>query len=286
MVDRTGVWRSNGVAALRAMSLALTSVALAVEVSLAGASPEYVNPTPGRDIALQIPGMHRAAVRRNLVYAPDLTMDVYRPRGVNRPLPALLFVHGSGGQDLKDAGVFVGWGQLAAASGFAGVTFNHYGVQADIQAALRYVRRNAPRLGIDGDRLCLAGYSAGVLPSMLIALKGTAKLRCVVAYYGPLDAYHAQASPLAYLRTSSPPVLVAKAGRDVASINDSIDRFVAKGRRLGARVKLLVHASGDHGFDASRPDARAGAIVRRTLDFVRAQLRRRGSCSRYYLLPS
>jgi dienelactone hydrolase len=69
-------------------------------------------------------------------------------------------------------------------------------------------------------------------------------------------------------------VLVAKAGRDAASINESIDRFVAKSRRVGARVALLVHASGGHGFDAGRPDARARAILRRTLAFVRAQLRR------------
>jgi dienelactone hydrolase len=283
MGERSGSWPRSGLTALPArpglalMTVALALVALTGGARHAGSSPDlsrYVNPTPGRDIALQIPGMHRAAVRRNLVYAPDLTMDVYRPRGVNRRLPAVLFVHGSGGQALKDAGVFVGWGQLAAATGLAGVTFNHYGVQADIQTAIRYVRRNARRLLIDGDRLCVAGYSAGVLPSMLIALKGGAKLRCAVAYYGPLDAYHAQSSPLTYLRASSLPVLVVKAGRDVASINESIDRFVAKGRRLGAPVELLVHASGGHGFDAYRPNARAAAIIRRTLAFVRAELRR------------
>jgi dienelactone hydrolase len=257
------------------VTLAVMSVVLAGGVPDAGAATgEYVNPTPGRDITLQIPGMHRAAVRRNLVYAPGLTMDVYRPRGVKRSLPALLFVHGSGGHGLKDSGVFVGWGQLAAASGLAGVTFNHYGSQADIRAAIRYVRRNARRLGIDGGRLCVAGYSAGVLPSMLVALRRSAKLRCAVAYYGPLDTYYAQSSPLTYLRASSLPVLVAKAGRDAASINTAIDRFIAKGRRLGARVELLVHASGGHGFDAYRRDARARAILRRTLAFVRAQLRR------------
>jgi dienelactone hydrolase len=258
----------------RLVLVALTTVFAIAAQSWAVAPAAYVNPTPGRQIALQIPGMHRAAVRRNLVYAPDLTMDVYRPRGTKRALPAVLFVHGSGGQDLKDAGVFVGWGQLAAASGFAGVTFNHYRSQADVQAAIRHVRRHAKRLGIDGERLCVAGYSAGVLPSLLVALQGNARLRCAVAFYGALDAYHALNSPLRYLRASSPPVLVAKAGQDVAAINGSIDRFVGKGRRIGARVELLVHESGDHGFDANRPDARAAAIVRRTLAFVHAELRR------------
>jgi dienelactone hydrolase len=261
---------------MRSVRLAVTALVVAGCAAAAQASSAlagYVNPTPGRQIALQIPGMHRAVVRRNLVYAPDLTMDVYRPRGVKRALPALLFVHGSG-QDLKDAGFFIGWGQLAAVSGFAGVTFNHYRSQADVQAAIRYVRRNAKRLGIDGDRLCVAGYSAGVLPSLLVALKGNARLRCAVAYYGPLDAYHELNSPATYLRRSSPPVLVAKAGRDVAAINEAIDRFVAKARRIGARVELLVHRSGEHGFDANRPDPRAAAIIRRTLAFVRAELRR------------
>jgi dienelactone hydrolase len=109
---------------------------------------------------------------------------------------------------------------------------------------------------------------------MLVALKGSAgPIRCAVAYYGPLDAYYKVASPLALLKPSSLPVLVAKAGRDTPTINRSIDRFVAKSRRLGARVELLVHPTGAHVFDASG-DARSRAIVRRTLDFLRARLRR------------
>ena len=131
-----------------------------------------------------------------------------------------------------------------------------------------------PSLGIDASRLCVAGYSAGVLPSMLVALKGQARLRCAVAYYGPLDAYYEQSSPLTYLKRSSVPVLVAKAGRDGAAINTSIDRFVAKGARVGARVELLVHPAGHHGFDAHESTPRSRAILRRTLAFLRTHLRR------------
>jgi acetyl esterase/lipase len=245
----------------------------AAAVAVAGASA-YVNPTPGKAIALQIPGMHRADVRRDLDYAPGQRLDVYRPRGVRRPLPAVLFVHGTGGQNLKDAGVFVGWGQLAAASGLAGVPFDNYGTQADVAAAIRYVRRHGRRLGIDGDRLCVASFSAGVLPAMLVALKETAgRLRCAVAFYGPLDAYYTQSSPIAYLTKRSPPTLVAKAGIHAAAINRSIDRFVAKARRVGAPVQLLVHSTGYHGFDGQK-SARSSAILRRTLAFLRAHLRR------------
>jgi len=247
-------------------------VALALALSLV-APAGSTNPTPGKAIALQLPGMHLAKVRRNLPYAPGQAMDVYRPRGATRPLPAVLFVHGTGGPNLKDAGVYVGWGQLAAASGLAGVTFNQDGLQTDVVAAIRYVRRNAQRLGIDGDRLCVAGFSNGVVPTMLVALKETAaRLRCAVAYYGPLDAYYEQSSPLAQLKRTSLPVLVAKAGRDTAAINTSIERFVAKGRRVGASVQLLVHPQGGHGFDAES-SLRSRAILRRTLEFLRTQLR-------------
>ncbi len=249
---------------------------VALATTLAVLAPVgYVNPTPGKDVALQIPGMHRAQAQRNLVYAAGRRLDVYRPAGAGgRRLPAVLFIHGSGGPDVKDAGVYVGWGQLAAASGLAGVVVGNDGFQTDVEAAIRYVRRHGQKLGIDGSRLCVAGYSAGVLPSMLVALKGQAKLRCAVAYYGPLDAYYEQSSPTTYLEKTSLPVLVAKAGRDVAAINSSIDRFVAKGRRVGARVELLVHPTGHHGFDAHEPVPRTRAILRRTLAFLRTQLLR------------
>jgi dienelactone hydrolase len=251
--------------------LAVAAVAL-VPAALAG---DYRNPTVGRDVVLQIPGMHLAKVQRNLVYKPQLRLDVYRPRRASGRLPAVLFFHGRTGQDSpKDWGQYVGWGQLAAASGLAGVTVNHIDDPADVGAAVRYVRRNAARLGIDGSRLCVAGYSAGVGIAMLAALNGTApSLRCAVAYYGPLASELPQLSPLAQLAADSVPTLVAKAGRDSAWLNRSIDAFVAEARRLHAPVELLVHPSGRHAFDVGGPSARTEAIMRRTLAFLRAHLR-------------
>lgn len=250
---------------------ALVSALVLVPAALAG---DYRNPTAGKDVALQLPGMHLASVRRDLVYRPGLRLDVYRPRNASGPLPAVLFVHGrTGDPSPKNWGQYVGWGQLAAASGLAGVTFNHYDDPADVAAAIRFVRKNASRLGIDGDRLCVSGYSAGVHPALLTALKETeGRLRCAVAYYGPLDTGLPQLSPKTYLRSDSLPVLVAKAGLDNAQINRSIDGYVAKARRLGAPVELLVHPKGPHAFDVSTHDARTREIMRRTLAFLRLHL--------------
>jgi acetyl esterase/lipase len=252
-------------AVLVALSLLLVPAALAAD---------YRNPTAGKAVALQLPGMHLAKVRRNLVYKPGLRLDVYRPRSSTRRLPAVLFVHGrTGQQSPKDWGQYVGWAQLAAASGLVGVTFNHLDDPADVAAAIRYVRANGARLGIDGTRLCVVGYSAGVHPALLLALKETqGRLRCAVGYYGSLDADLPQLSPREHLRAGSLPILLAKAGNDVAWVNSSIDGFVAKARSVEAPVELVVHATGPHVFDVAKPDARTRAIMRRTLAFLRGHL--------------
>jgi acetyl esterase/lipase len=44
---------------------------------------------------------------------------------------------------------------------------------------------------------------------------------------------------------------------------------VEEARRLGARVELLEHPEGRHGFDTLNDDDRSREIIRRTLDFVR-----------------
>jgi dienelactone hydrolase len=258
------------------MRSAVAAVALALALVSAGAGADYRNPTVGRVVALQIPGMHLAKVRRNQVYRPYLRLDVYRPAAARGPLPAVLFLHGTARDESpKDSGQFVGWGQLAAASGLVGVTLNHMQDPAETAAAIRYVRRNAARLGIDGSRVCLAGYSAGVQAAMLTALAPANRVRCAVAYYGPLDTELRDVSPRTYLRRDSPPVLVAMAARDNPALNNSMYRFIATARRLDARVELVVHGTGGHGFDVSSGDARARAIIRRTLDFLRVHLRAR-----------
>ena len=257
--------------------VAAAVIALAVVSAAAGA--DYRNPTAGSAIALQLPGMHLATVTRNQTYVAGYALDVYRPRRASGRLPAVVFVHGDarGTASPKSAGVFVGWGQLAAASGLSGVVLNHGEDPAHVVAAVRYVRRHAARLGIDGTRLCIAGFSAGVQVSMLPALKGRlGKLRCAVGYYGPLHAELEQLSPLAHLRKGAPPTLLAKAGRDSPVINRSIDRYVARARVVGTRVGFVVQPTGPHGFETTK-DERTRTVLRRTLTFLRTHLLRPAS---------
>jgi BD-FAE len=261
------------------------------------AAEAYRNPTPGQALVVQIPGMHRAKVKRNIVYkrSPRLQMDVYRPRTARGRLPAVLLGGSSG--SAKHSGQKVGWAQLIAASGLTAVAFDTRSdhVQQmprdpsrDVAAAIAYVRAHAARLGIDATRLCTLSFSAESAPWHLWATMRDPQpwLRCNVVYYGPLDfqspAFSIDSglveefSALTYLRrhpSRIPPMLVIKAGRDRdEGVNESIDRFETAARSLHADVRVVTHATGSRGFDISRPTARARAIVRETLRFLKARL--------------
>jgi dienelactone hydrolase len=193
--------------------------------------------------------MHRAKVRRNVVYqrSSRLRLDVYRPRSAHAALPAVL-LGGSKGSAQK-----IGWSQLIAASGMAAVAFD-YRSAGDVAAAIAYVRAHARGLRLDGGRLCTMWFSKAVaMPS----------LRCNVVYYAPLDP------ALKY-----PPMLIVKAGRDDAGINDSIDRFEAAAAGVHADVRVVTNATASHGFDLGPRTARTRSIMRQTLRFLRARLAR------------
>ena len=220
--------------------------ALAVLVAALAVTPgasAYRNPTSGAALVLQIPGMHRAEVRR------VAGLDVYRPRNAHGRLPAVLVGPPRG------SGRAVGWSQAIAASGMSAVPFGGSG-----PAALARVRANAARLGIDSGRLCALGFAGGA--AWQLSAHG---LRCNVVYYAPLDTRR--------LRGDIPPFLVVKAGRDAREgVNASIDRFAAAARDVHADVRVATNAGGARGFDVGRPTPRAKMVVKETLRFLRARL--------------
>jgi dienelactone hydrolase len=269
------------------------------------ASAAYRNPTPGSALSLQIPGMHRVQVNRNVVYRrvgrTRLRMDVYRPRGAarTRRLPVVLVGGPPAFRAGRESGQKIGWGQLIAASGLAAAVFDFRSdnvlrtprpPSSDVAAAMAFIRARGARLGLDPDRMCTLGFSIGTAPWHLWAAmrEPLPFVRCNVAFYGPLDfrdlaerfsvdpAALAEYEAATFLRrrgASIPPMLIAKAGEDDPAINDSIDRFVAAAAEARAPVELHTHPTGPHGFDVNTRGSTSKRIVRRALAFFRERLR-------------
>ena len=147
-------------------------------------------------------------------YAPgaakseSLKMDIVRPRGAQRPLPAVVCIHGGGFR----AGTRDGYLPLCiklAQRGYVAATISYRLSPAsqfpapvhDAKAAVRWLRANATQLGIDPERIGVTGGSAGGHLALFLGLTGgipefegsgpnlnqSSQVSCVVNYYGPTD---------------------------------------------------------------------------------------------------
>ncbi len=154
-----------------------------------------------------------------------LRLDLYRADGPG-PAPLVIFVHGGGwtiGNKRTTANFIDFPGVLAklAASGISVASVEYRlsgeapfpGAVLDVKAAVRYLRANSERLGIDPDRIAIWGGSAGAHLAAMVAFtcgseqfppEDTANADvsdCVsafVGWYGPyeVDSIMATAQPL------------------------------------------------------------------------------------------
>lgn len=135
------------------------------------------------------------------------TLNLARPRASTPPLPCIVVIHGggwaSGRKEQHDDLV-----RVLAQEGFVAATIS-YGLCPlcpwpaqihDVKAAVRFLRSNAKRFGIDPERMAAMGFSAGAHLAMLLGtvdpedgLEGTgnpsvsSKVQAVVAFFGPTD---------------------------------------------------------------------------------------------------
>lgn len=252
-----------------------------------------------------VPAMSDVVVRRGLTYrqvgSTKLSLDAYAPPSTSPTsrAPVLMFIHGGPiPSDMPPAtewGIFQSYGELAAASGFVGITFQHrlHGpleyvtAQYDVAEAIAYVRAHAAELGADADRIVLWAFSGGG-PLLSQTLRERPPfVRALVAFYAALDLRHLVPdadpemaerarllSPAALVdKAAGLPIFVARAGRDNELLNQSIDTFVREALAARVDVDLVHHAQGEHGFDALNDDDRSRQIIARALDFARAATR-------------
>jgi acetyl esterase/lipase len=237
---------------------------------------------PATPLVHPLPDPERVEVRPGLVYAEvdgrELVMDLYLPadRAPGSRLPAVLLVHGEADPALlrgvRGWGQYTGWGRLVAAEGLAGVVFEHRAVAeagfdavvAEVGAALAAVGDRADELGLDPDRLAIAGFSAGVpLTAALLGGRAVA-LRCVALCYGPPGDL--EPGP------GLPPLLVVRAGQDSPDLNRSIDRFLTAAEAAGLPVRLVDLAGGHHAFDTVDDTDASRDAIGQVLAFLRRHL--------------
>jgi acetyl esterase/lipase len=261
-----------------------------------------------KPVVYRLPGMDKVQVISNLKYSevdsPYLLMDVYVPPDLklDERRPVVVFIHGGAGPEYKpkDWGMFQSWGRLVAAAGMVAVMFTHrfspppqlllVEAASDLSAALHYLRSNAESFQADGDRVGVCAWSSGGELLTPLLIERPAFVRCLVAFYALLDVQQyappGNAAALQYLKAFSAiaslpedastlmPMLVVRAGRDeIPTLNDALDRFVARALAANAPITVINHPSGVHGFDNQNDGERSREIIRSVIAFMRTHLR-------------
>ncbi len=139
----------------------------------------------------------------------SLQLDIYQPKGMTKPAPLLVFIHGGGwrGGDRADYLVYL---THYAQQGYVTATISYRLLKVapypacveDILDAVQFLYKNGEKYNYDPDRICLIGGSAGSHLAMLAAYgwkkPGVAtdstvtniskhKIKAVVEIYGPTD---------------------------------------------------------------------------------------------------
>ncbi|ARF70847.1 alpha/beta hydrolase [Kitasatospora albolonga] len=214
--------------------------------------------------------------------------DLYLPDGPG-PHPAVVFVHGgpvpAGVRPTpRDWPTLTGYARYVAGLGAAAVTLDHrlhavsdYGRAAeDVAAAVERVRAD-PR--VDGDRVALWFFSGGGPLTADWLAAPPAWLRCLAANYpilAPLPGWGlsgARFRPVeAVARVGKLPVVLVRAGREIAGIAVTVEEFLTEAARCGADVEVVDVPEGRHGFETLDPTDDAREAVRRAVAAVLARL--------------
>jgi acetyl esterase/lipase len=255
-------------------------------VSLFGVGP--ANCAGRKQVRPMLPDVQ---VLRDLEYVPGgherNRLDLYLPEKAARPLPVILWVHGGGwtNGDKTNGPAF-----RFATNGYAVASMNYRFSQHatfpaqiyDCKAAVRWLRANARKYGLDSDHIGAWGGSAG---GHLVALLGTtagirelegaggnedqsSRVQAVVDWYGPTDFLTVgakdtrtrliggdpqankekavKASPMTYVSKDAAPFLIMHGDIDKTVPISQSETFAQALQNAGAEATFVVVKGGGH----------------------------------------
>ena len=226
----------------------------------------------------------------------ELKLDVYYANPALDKRTAVIQLYGGGFANGSKDGRNTVSATLLAERGYLGICTTYRLSQEakwpaqlhDVKATIRWARANASRLGIDPERITLAGYSAGGLLALVAAgsadrpeLEGalgpldvSSEIAAVMAYFaasirrptdgsdhqvmptGSDDATYAAANPYTYVGPSYPPtILFHGTADDVLPHTQSVD-FSEKLRAAGVATEYHIFDAMPHIFDKYEPYGR------------------------------
>ncbi len=238
-------------------------------------------------------------VERDITYCTAggvaLKLDVYYPPSTGGPAPGVVYVHGGGwtSGDKTEGASMRALVDLSA-RGFLVFSVDYrlaprYPFPAqiqDVKCAVRYLRANAARYGLDPDHLAAWGNSAG---GHLVSLLGTAgpeagwdagpyryqssRVQAVVDMFGPVDLTRdfvgeasarigqqvfgaltagdpvlSAASPVSYITPDDPPFLILHGAIDPLVPVSQSQAFHEQLVAAGVPASLVVVENAGHGF--------------------------------------
>jgi len=232
-----------------------------------------------------------------------LLADIFLPPKEEKNRPAILFIHGGGWLE-GDRSQLRGYGILLARLGFVTMcnsyrlsTEAHWPAQIqDVKCAVRYLRANSDKLGIDPERIGVSGNSAGGHLSLMAAATSyddsfegdggnsdvSSKVKATCAIYPPTtirqldlnpleNAYamlmgseaseedYKKASPMNYVSEDFPPCMLVHGSTDnVVPLKESTD-FYDKLKEKNIPGSLHVFAEEEHAFDGESEKGRSVA---------------------------
>jgi acetyl esterase/lipase len=249
----------------------------------------------------QAPNNADLSVDKDIVFGKggdiDLLLDVYHPpQGVTPKRMAIIHLFGGGfTTGSKNAGYIVNDARALGRLGYTNISAN-YRLQAqglwpaqihDTKAAIRWVRANAAKIGIDADKIAIAGYSAGGLLSLLAAgtngmaeFEGnggnggvSSKVQAGIGVYPLASAQTARglfpatlsdqeraaameaASPAKYIgKDFAPTIFIHGTADTTVPMSSSID-FFSKLNAAGVPSSLTLIQGAAHAFDNAALDA-------------------------------